>query len=289
MEDWELGDKWQDDEVVNQQERIDDGKGLFLGFSAISLFVIISIVLFMWYMIGPRLKEINHNLPTIIGVIVGIFIIASVLEYLLIALSAITERNLFPFKIRNGKRIALLFSLSLRIGRLFGISKDRISNSFVKVNNALVKGREKRIDNENLLILLPRCIQNARCKQRIVEDIDNCKDCGKCIITQFKSLRERYKLTINIVTGGNLARKIISRLRPSVILAVACERELVSGIEDVSFISVIGITNYRPEGPCKNTIADMEEVEKTIEFLFKDRKGLLVEEGHPIKDGVSSN
>lgn len=286
MEDWELGDKWQDDEVVNQQERIDDGKGLFLGFSAISLFVIISIILFMWYMIGPRLKEINHNLPTIIGVIVGIFIIASVLEYLLIALSAITERNLFPFKIRNGKRIALLFSLSLRIGKLFGISKDRISNSFVKVNNALVKGREKRIDNENLLILLPRCIQNARCKQRIVEDIDNCKDCGKCIITQFKSLRERYKLTINIVTGGNLARKIISRLRPSVILAVACERELVSGIEDVSFISVIGITNYRPEGPCKNTIADMEEVEKTIEFLFKDRKDLLVKEEHSIKEGI---
>ncbi len=279
MEDWELGDKWQDDEVVNQQERIDDGKGLFLGFSSMALFIAISIILFMWYMTKPRLLEIGHNLPTVIGVIVGILVIAWVLEYLLIVLSVITERNLFPFRIRNGKRIALLFSLSLRLGRLFGISKDRISNSFVKVNNALVRGREKWIDNKNLLILLPRCIQNFRCKQRVIEDIDNCKDCGECIITQFKSLRERYKLNINVVTGGNIARKIIGRLKPSVILAVACERELVSGIEDIGFISVIGITNYRPEGPCKNTMVDMEEVDKTIKFLFKNRKGLLVEEG----------
>ncbi|MBI5182797.1 MAG: DUF116 domain-containing protein [Nitrospinae bacterium] len=277
MEDWELGDKWQDDEVFNQPKRLDDGKGLFLGLSTMALLIIISIILFIWYMIEPRLLEINHNLPTIIGIIIGIFIIAWVVEYLLIVLSAITERNLFPFRIKNGRWIAPLFALSLRIGRLFGISKDRISNSFVKVNNALVKSRKEGIDNEALLILLPRCLQNFKCKQRVVEDIDNCKDCGQCIITQFKSFRERYKFKINVVTGGNLARRIICRLKPSAILAVACERELVSGIEDIGFISVIGIANYRPEGPCKNTMVDMEEVEKTIKFLF-NKKDIFVEE-----------
>ena len=54
--------------------------------------------------------------------------------------------------------------------------------------------------------------------------------------------------------------------RPSAVIGVACERDLISGIRDVSpLLPTIGITNQRPEGPCKNTLIDMDALRRAIE------------------------
>jgi len=49
-----------------------------------------------------------------------------------------------------------------------------------------------------------------------------------------------------------------------VIVAVACERDLTSGIQDTYPIPVFGIFNRRPFGPCYDTDVDLELVEKGI-------------------------
>jgi len=153
-----------------------------------------------------------------------------------------------------------------------GISIDRIGNSFVNFNNSLVRALRRKIGKENLLVILPRCIQYSGCRQRVTEDITNCKDCGKCEITEFKSLARKYGFYVSVATGGSLARKMIYRIKPSTILAVACERELVSGIQDTGKARVLAVPNWRPEGPCKNTKVDMEKVKDAIEFIFDGNK-----------------
>ena len=43
-------------------------------------------------------------------------------------------------------------------------------------------------------------------------------------------------------------------------MAVACERDLTSGIQDSYPIPVIGVLNERPFGPCRNTRVDLAAV-----------------------------
>ena len=49
------------------------------------------------------------------------------------------------------------------------------------------------------------------------------------------------------------------------IIAIACERDLLSGFKDVNtHIPVIGFPNRRPEGPCKNTCVDLDRIEDAV-------------------------
>ena len=53
------------------------------------------------------------------------------------------------------------------------------------------------------------------------------------------------------------------------VVAVACERDLASGIRDIRpSIVVVGIPNVRREGPCRNTEVDVEAFEGALR-LFK--------------------
>jgi len=68
-----------------------------------------------------------------------------------------------------------------------------------------------------------------------------------------------------VATGGTLARKIVKDFRPRLIIAVACERDLTSGIHDTYPLPVYGILNQRPNGPCWNTKVDIQRVEEAIQ------------------------
>ncbi len=71
-----------------------------------------------------------------------------------------------------------------------------------------------------------------------------------------------------VATGGGEARKVIHQERPSAVIGVACERDLISGIHDVApKVATLGVANQRPEGPCKNTLIDLEELRVAIRAL----------------------
>ena len=55
-------------------------------------------------------------------------------------------------------------------------------------------------------------------------------------------------------------------------MAIACERDLTSGIQEVAEIPVIGIINERPEGPCCNTRVDLNKVEEAIRYFIEGGK-----------------
>jgi hypothetical protein len=80
-------------------------------------------------------------------------------------------------------------------------------------------------------------------------------------------LKDKYGFRIFMATGGTLARKIVKDTKPELILAVACERELVSGIKEVKRIPVIAIPNLRPNGPCKDTMVNLKQVEESLILL----------------------
>jgi hypothetical protein len=103
--------------------------------------------------------------------------------------------------------------------------------------------------------------------------VENCKACGKCKIKDLVELSHKYHVSIAVATGGTLARKIVVDKKPQMIIGVACERDLTSGIQDTYPLPVYGILNKRPHGPCFDTDVDLEAVERGMAAFLKYEKG----------------
>ncbi|MEI6285195.1 MAG: DUF116 domain-containing protein [Bacillota bacterium] len=164
--------------------------------------------------------------------------------------------------------ISLLFPFIIKIGKIFGYSREITMLSFVGIANKLNSPAQLAVRPDKILLILPHCIQIADCKVRINTDPKSCLRCGRCKIAELLALTERYGVEMVVVTGGTLARKKIRDIRPQAVLAVACERDLTAGLQDVFPLPTIGILNKRPYGPCFNTDVDVAEVEaRLIELI----------------------
>ncbi|MDI6780993.1 MAG: DUF116 domain-containing protein [bacterium] len=170
--------------------------------------------------------------------------------------------------------VNILFSIILVFARLLRLPQDRICQWFIQINNRLVlTSISSGLKEEHLLLLIPHCLQNYDCEFKITARVKNCRRCGKCIIKDLIDLSEKRHIRLSVAPGGTLARAIIKEYQPGLIIAVGCERELESGINDVYPLPVIGILNQRPEGPCKNTTLDMDRVEEVMRTIRLKAEG----------------
>jgi hypothetical protein len=128
---------------------------------------------------------------------------------------------------------------------------------------------------------MPHCLQFHECQFRITGSTVHCQRCGQCPINGLAELSEKYGVGLAVATGGTLARRIVVERRPKIIIAVACERDLTSGIQDSYPLPVFGITNHRPHGPCYDTEVDLERVEEAL-------KTFLQPQASPSPEAVSS-
>ena len=95
-------------------------------------------------------------------------------------------------------------------------------------------------------------------------------DCGRCSVGAMLGLAHKYGCHFAVATGGTLARQMVKQARPKAIVAVACERDLTSGIQDVFPLPVLGVLNERPFGPCFNTRVDINKLEAAILAFMED-------------------
>lgn len=164
----------------------------------------------------------------------------------------------------------LLYPLSRMLGRLGGVGGEKIDDYFIGRNNRLILRSGTRYRPEQVLLLFPHCLQDWECPHRITADIHNCHGCGKCKIPELIRIGDLYKVAMRVVGGGSAARRAIMDCRPSFVLAVACERDMISGIRDSLPLPVMGILNERPNGPCKNTTVDIARVERALSVLVEN-------------------
>ncbi len=242
-------------------------KNLFLGLSWVAVAIVIAIQLLAIYLVTPRLDSLHKFLPLVLWITAGLVTATIGGGLLLITIAAYSGWDvLYP---HSGEPITMrvLFPVVLFIGYLLGIRKEFLREAFVDTNNALLNALRKRISTDRVLILLPHCLQYHECQWKITFDIENCRRCGKCDIGEIADMGEKFGTAIRVATGGTLARKAISDFKPTLILAVACGRDLASGIIDAHPFPVYGIPNQRPNGPCFDTKVDLADVKKALETL----------------------
>ena len=248
-------------------------KRIFILLLLLACVVMVGLAFLLWWVPYVGLANIHRNLPVVLAIFLGGFVLFWLGGALTLVFTIIRGKNLFFNRRIRGVVIRFLFPLLVGVGRCLGINKTEIRRSFVAINNRLVLAEARRVRPERLLILLPHCLQNHECKVRITGNVGNCKACGKCKIKDLVALSEKYHVSMSVATGGTLARRIVVEKKPDVIIGVACERDLTSGIQDSYPIPVFGILNIRPFGPCFDTDVDLGLVEKgLITFLGLGQK-----------------
>ena len=243
-------------------------KLLFLILSTASLLLMMAITTILWWFISPRLHELSTFLANLILTLLRIFYIFIILGILNLFYNCYSS-HVIPFFQRLIRfSVNFLFPVNVFLGKICFITKERIRESFIDVNNSFIKADTLRFKSKDILLLLPHCLQNYDCAYRVTNIIENCTDCGKCVIMKLKKISKSYNINIAIATGGTLARKIIIQTKPKLIIAVACQRDLVDGLLEVFPIPVYGILNDRPNGPCINTSVDEYKIEQFLKHVI---------------------
>jgi len=175
---------------------------------------------------------------------------------------------LIPHRLLRGFVLKVCYPLLMLFGAFLKDKKEGLQRVVINANNRLVRAEGPR--TKKILLLLPHCLQIDECSIRLTHNIYNCERCGRCDIKDLIEIADENKLDLSIATGGTLARKVVAAVRPEAIVAVACERDLSSGLVDTFPIPIIGIPNERPFGPCLNTRVDLEKVKEAIRFLSRE-------------------
>ncbi|MBD3382456.1 MAG: DUF116 domain-containing protein [candidate division Zixibacteria bacterium] len=245
-----LGSEWEDWDGSVVEDFEDTKKKLFLWVSVFAVFAIVGVVWLFFWLIHPRLIEISSLLAELVEYAVWGFALIAILWLSLFVICSIFNLRMFAPLVLVPKVINFVLNLTLAVGQFAGIPRDRIVNSFLKVHNIVLKLKRKNLNPQELLVLLPRCLRR-----------DN--------FVKLRKLRERYNFQMFTVGGGQQARLRIKKAMPRAIIAVACERDLLSGFVEVNpRIPVIGLPNRRPEGPCLNTYIDINQIEAAIKSVL---------------------
>ena len=244
-------------------------KTTFIGLIIFTMLLIIAVTVGLYLIPYVGLKNIHPLAPNIVLIIMGGMIGILILGVGVLILTLARGREVICAARLRGIVIEILFPIMILVGKIVGMSKDKVQQSFVEVNNLLVRAKCVDKKPKRILLLMPHCLQFSECTIKITNDVNKCKACGKCRISDLVALAKKHEVELSVATGGTLARRRIAESRPDAIIAVACERDLTSGIQDAYPLPVLGILNERPFGPCLNTSVDIRKVADALAFFAK--------------------
>src|SRR5919112_6536194 len=242
-----LGHEWDewDGRPLPNSGNYDSSPALFFAWSAITLIVGLGLVAAVIFLLAPRISDAHPSAPRILwsalllgGAILWAWWAALFLSYEL-------KRPLLPEWLAERGPFLRLMRLKSRVAGRFG-RRDWVENAAVKVYNALALMRQRKVGQGELLVLIPRCLSK--------ETLDG-----------VLGVAARYEVPVFVATRGQLARRVIRERRPRAVVAVACERDMVSGLHDVAGkIPVLGLTMTLPSGPCKDASIDLGQLEEWV-------------------------
>jgi len=242
-----LGHEWDewDGRPLPNQGNYDSPPALFFAWSAITLAVALGVAAFGLFLLAPRLAGLQSSAPVLLWS--ALLVIGSALWvwWAVLFLAHEMGRPLLPERLAERGPFLRLMRLTSRIADRFG-RRDWVENAAVKVYNRLAMMRGRKVGQGELLVLIPRCLSK--------ETLDG-----------VLGIAGRYGVPVFVATRGQLARRVIRERRPRAVVAVACERDMVSGLHDVAGkIPVLGLTMTLPSGPCKDASVNLGQLEEWV-------------------------
>jgi hypothetical protein len=224
---------------------------LYFGFTAVGFVLLAGVLLGLVYLLAPRLGALYGGLPGTLYYSIGGGLVLGLIWLGLIAAAVYSGRAVLPERLAERGLLLKTLNLAWRTGELFGVKRDWTGHASVAVYDRLALARERSLSPDELLILVPRCLSR--------EALDGVLDIAK-----------RHGVSAFVATRGQLARRVIKERRPKAVVAVACERDMVSGLHDVAGrVPVLGLTMTLPNGPCKDASIDLRRMEEFVARYLK--------------------
>jgi len=238
-------DEWDGKPLANDGDFRTTTAKYFL-FTAVGIAGLVIVGATLIYLLTPRLAQLTPWLPRVLYLADAAVAAFGAVWLALVALSYATNRALLPGRFAERGLLLKTLRLSSRVGELFGVQRDWTDNAAVAVYNRLAWAREWRVRANELLILIPRCLSRTA--------LEGVMDIAK-----------RHGVATFVATRGAYARQAIRERRPKAVVAVACERDMVSGLHDVAGrLPVLGLTMQLPNGPCKDASLDLARMEEFV-------------------------
>lgn len=222
--------------------------GLFFRFAAFTLLTATAAVALLLYLIGPRLATLWSPLPKVLWTGLALLAGLKAIYLTLLAVSFYGRRNLLPERLLERGPYLQLMNYTSLVSRLFG-RRDWVEHAAIDVYNTLAVRRGRRVGKGELLVLIPRCL-------------------SKQALDGVLEIAGRYEVPVFVATRGQLARRVIRERRPRAVVAVACERDMMTGLRDVAGkLPVLGLTMQLPNGPCRDASIDLRQMETWVQGL----------------------
>jgi hypothetical protein len=237
-------DEWDGKPLPNRGD-YDSSPRLFFWWSALTLVAGGGLAAFLIYVLNPRFGLLHPAIP---GLLWEAWAVAGLLLgswWLLLALGYLLNRPLLPERLAERGPFLRLMRFTSGVANRFG-RRDWVENAAVKVYNALAMMRGRKVGKGELLLLIPRCLSK--------ETLDG-----------VLGIAGKYGVPVFVATRGQLARRVIRERRPRAVVAVACERDMVTGLHDVAGkVPVLGLTMTLPAGPCKDARLNLDRLEEWV-------------------------
>ena len=221
---------------------------VFFRFAALTIAAATGALALLLYLIGPRLGTLSPLVPRILWSLVAVLAVLQWLYLGVVAASFYGGRNLLPERLMERGPYLQLMNYTSLIARAFG-KRDWVEHAAIDVYNTLAERRGRKLGKGELLVLIPRCL-------------------SKQALDGVLEIAGRYEVPVFVATRGQLARRVIRERRPRAVVAVACERDMMTGLRDVAGkLPVLGLTMQLPNGPCRDAVIDLGQMEQWVRGL----------------------
>ena len=215
--------------------------GLFFRYAALTLALASALVAVLLYLVGPRLGALAPALWIVLGAAVAL----KAVWLGLAAASFYSGTNLLPERLLERGPYLQVMNYTSLVARLSG-KRDWVEHAAIDIYNTFAVRRGRKVGKGELLVLIPRCL-------------------SKQALDGVLEIAGRYEVPVFVATRGQLARRVIRERRPRAVVAVACERDMMTGLRDVAGkLPVLGLTMQLPNGPCRDAVLDLPQMEEWV-------------------------
>jgi hypothetical protein len=225
--------------------------GLFFRYAALTLALASGLVALLLFLVGPRLAALSPAVPRALWIVLGAAVVLKAVWLGLASASFYSGTNLLPERLLERGPYLQVMNYTSLVARLFG-KRDWVEHAAIDIYNTFAVRRGRKIGKGELLVLIPRCL-------------------SKLALDGVLEIAGRYEVPVFVATRGQLARRVIRERRPRAVVAVACERDMMTGLRDVAGkLPVLGLTMQLPNGPCRDAVLDLSQMEEWVKGLVKE-------------------
>ncbi len=159
------------------------------------------------------------------------------------------------------------------LARFLGM-EDAWILAFCGFHNARVREAMAHRKARKALILLPHCIQLARCKAPVLDDLSSCYECGLCPVEDFLHATLEHRWDSRITNRSHKAYREARAYRPDLIVAVSCTDRLLKGMVKVADVPAYVMPLSLPHGMCVDTQFSVPLLAAAMEELVEPKPRL---------------